>query len=186
VRRSTTAGSAADGLPPYASERRCADPSALESRIIEHLLRRSKSQSLTVDVDLWLCALDLAVSCGWQPRGTKPALSEEETDFDPWTYTRADGRRILAADARSLAQGLSLAIAGVSDSVVPLGGKPFGNENTAALLARAAKSESIDPDEAQAAREILSGPPKSDAYELIGFLRRGGFALLPPPQRSSK
>lgn len=82
-------------------------------------------------------------------------------------------------DARALARGLEVSLPQVSDTVVDLMGQSFGDEHTLALLEGAAQGQVPDAREAQGAREILSGPPKSEARALIDFLRGGEFTMHP-------
>ena len=82
-------------------------------------------------------------------------------------------------DAIELATGLGLGLRLVPETVLPLGGGPFGDENTAELLRRAASGDTPSRADAQAALEILSGPPRKQALSLVDFLRGGEFEIEP-------
>ena len=145
--------------------------------------RQKDGQTHSVDPDLWLCALDLAVTHGWRPRGmsapTAPASGAPEDEWDAFAYFLASGQDVADEDAREIARCLDAALPGVPDAVVPMQGLDFGRENTLALIKRAVQGETPDGTAVQAAVEILSGPPKAEARALIGFLRNGGFTIQP-------
>lgn len=127
-----------------------------------------KGAELRVDQDVWLCALDLALSQGWKPAGVEPAAE---------SYVTPRGQIVSTADARELARCLTLALEDVPDEVAPLSDQPFGDENTLALLSAAAKGPPPTSTRVAAAREILSGPPKAEAASLVEFLHGGSFTL---------
>ena len=74
-----------------------------------------------------------------------------------------------------MARYLSQALGDVPDDVVPLSDKPFGEENTLALIADAASGPPPNANRVEAARELLSGPPKAEARKLVEFLMGGRF-----------
>lgn len=121
---------------------------------------------------------------GWKPRGTEPSVAAASRErfayYEP-------SRRILEEDARELAHCLESALADVPDDIVPLQGRRFGEENTLDLIRRAADGHAAPKGEAGAALEILSGPPKTDAVQLVQFLRAGEFHIRPPaPSRRTE
>lgn len=144
-----------------------------------HLSFHSESgPSLSVDVDVWLCALDLAVAHGWVPAGTaEPRDGAARAKNDPWSYDRGSGRRVAGEDARELARCLEKALPKVPEDVVPMQGRPFGSDHTRELVQRASGGAAVAEEEALAAAEILSGPPKAEALSLIDFLRQGAFSI---------
>ncbi len=144
---------------------------------MHHVFVRSDGQTLRVDTDLWLCALDLAAVSGWKPLGTVARPARETAKGDRFAYYRADGRQVAPRDAIELAQCLNVALERVSDSVVPLRGQTFGEEHTFGLLAQAATGDAPPPEKAIAAAELLSGSPKQDARALIDFLRGGAVSI---------
>lgn len=134
------------------------------------LLRGGGDRSLTVDSDLWIGALDLALSQGWVPAGTDAVP-------DPLVYTEARGQRVEGAQAREIARCLGLALAGVSDSTLPLCDHPFGRDNTRDLIDRARAGAAVGRADVAGAYEIVSGPPKQDLAGVTRFLRRGAFRI---------
>ena len=140
---------------------------------------------MLVDADLWLSMLDVALLQGWRPRGTKdpdPALcrsSQHTIRWEPLAYFLPHGQSIDAADAREIARLSAEALAEVSDTEVPLQGKAFGDENTLSLMKLAVSREDIPRANAEAAFEILSGPPKKQALALTRFLRYGHVTIRP-------
>lgn len=145
---------------------------------MHHSLMRTDGGAIQVDADLWLCALDLAAVGGWKPQGTQPPTGEDLAG-DRFAYYEPDRRRVLGEDASEFAKYLELALAEVSDAVVPMAGNEFGDEWTLTLLTKAAGGQALLAEQAAAAKEILSGPPKSDARELVQFLRGGEFSIHP-------
>jgi len=100
----------------------------------------------------------------------------------PWeslAYFLPLGQSIDGKDAREIARCSSAGLASVSDTEVPLQGKAFGEENTLALLRRAAAGDEIPPADTEAAFEILSGPPKVQAKALLRFLQGGHVTIRP-------
>ena len=140
---------------------------------------------MLVDTDLWLCLLDVAVLAGWRPLGTKDpdaALCRASAHAIPWdalAYFLPVGQRIDGRDAREFARCSSAAVAGVSNTEVPLQGKTFGEENTLSLLRLAAARDDIPLANTEAALEILSGPPKIEAQALIRFFQGGHITIRP-------
>jgi hypothetical protein len=84
---------------------------------------------------------------------------------------------VSSSDAREVARYLAQALGDVPDDVVPLSDKPFGEENTLALIAGAGSGPPPNAERVEAAREILSGPPKAEAAKLVEFLHGGSFTL---------
>jgi hypothetical protein len=152
---------------------------------MRHRLRRTDGASLLVDTDLWLCLLDTALLEGWRPRGTRfpdPELCRESTHEIRWealAYFLPCGQSIEGEDARELARCCDQALTRVSDTEIPLQARVFGAQNTLSLLRRAAAREDIPRDHVEAAFELLSGPPKRQALELIRFLRLGHVVIRP-------
>jgi hypothetical protein len=144
---------------------------------MRRLFQRGDGRILHVDADLWLCALDLAAVHGWKPHGTMPPVGSASELEDRLAYHRTDGRRLLREDASALATSLEAGLRHVRDSEVPLHGKSFGEEHTLALLSRAAAGETLDAEMGDAAAELLSGPPKSEAWVLVDFLRGGEVSI---------
>ena len=136
------------------------------------LLRGGASRRLAVDADLWIGALDLALGQGWNPTA-KPGGEG---------YCSPAGQRIDGSEAKELARLVDLALDDVSDSVQPMQGHPFGEEHTAALIARIHAGGHVGRKDVTAAYEILSGSPKPQLRELVKFLRRGGFVLESPSE----
>ena len=137
---------------------------------MRYLLNRHDGDSLSVDSDVWLCALDLALRSGWVPAGV-------EAGPDSLSYLPPVGQHIQQEDATALASCLGTALGGVPDSVVPMMGKEFGTENTLAMLRLAYDGGQIPAEDLPAAAEILSGPPKGEAVELARFIAGGSFQL---------
>lgn len=146
---------------------------------IQHLLRRGDKASLLVDQDVWLCVLDLAVSHGWKPQGT--VRGKDGSPRDPLLYSLPRGQQVLEADARELGRCVEVSLSAVSDSIVPMRGKPFGRSNTQSLIRQAVFERQVSAGCASAAAEILSGPPKAEAWRVVDFLKGGGFTLHPAP-----
>ena len=144
---------------------------------MNHLLHRSDGNSFAVDTDLWLAALDLAAVFGWRPAGTLATDVEELAAEDPLVYDRPDGRRVVAEDAKQLAHFLERGLDAVPDEMVPLQADAFGEEHTLGLLRSASTGKVLGRDSCQAALEVLSGSPKSDARALVGFLNGGAIAI---------
>ena len=142
---------------------------------------------MLVDTDLWLCLLDIAVLAGWRPLGTKDpdaALCRASTHTMQWdalVYFLPCGQRIDGKDAREFARCSAVALAGVSNTEVPLQGKTFGEENTLSLLRLASARDGIPRANTEAALEILSGRPKIQAQALIRFFQ-GGHVTIRPEQ----
>ena len=63
--------------------------------------------------------------------------------------------------------------------MLPLGDHAFGIEHTEKLLDLRARHEDVGEQDVQAAREILSGEPKSDAGRLSEFMKMGAFSFDP-------
>ncbi len=139
---------------------------------MRYQLRRDDGDSLNVDSDVWLCALDLALRSGWVPEGV-------ESGDDALGYVAPSGQRIREGDASAFAAYLSSALATVPDSEVPMMGKAFGTENTLAMLRVVREGGNIPSEDLPAAAEILSGPPKGEASELASFLSGGAVTLNP-------
>lgn len=122
---------------------------------------------------------------GWQPQGTTEpdqVLDDEAEDgmrWEPSTYFLPRGQRIEQGDARELARCSGEALADVSDTLVPLGGGPFGRRNTVVLIRLAAEGQSIPPRRVEVAAQIVSGPPKVDALALVEFLAAGPITIHP-------
>ena len=147
-------------------------PRALENEepTIQHDLRRGATRH-PVDMDLWLCALDLAALRGWNPLGTRVPRASVTT------FTRPAGSSIAAEDALAIASGLEAELPAIDDSEQPLGDHPFGEEHTEALLRRRGDGGPVSEEDVRAAREILSGAPKREAKALVAFLRGGAFSV---------
>lgn len=94
-----------------------------------------------------------------------------------YSYVIPRGQTVSAPDARELARCLSQALGDVPDEVAPLSDKPFGDENTLALIAGAGSGPLPNAERVEAAREILSGPPKAEAARLVEFLLGGSFTF---------
>ena len=124
---------------------------------------------------------------GWRPLGTRhpePALRRASTHPMPWealAYFIPCGQSIEGKDAREMARCSAAALSSVSDTEVPLQGKTFGEENTLSLLRLAATRDDIPRANTEAAIEILSGPPKTEAQALLRFLQ-GGHVTIRPEQ----
>ena len=131
---------------------------------------------MRVDADLWLCALDLATLHGWKPRGIVGDAGGRADDTR-LEYFRPAGQRVTDEDARELAQGLETALPRVPDSVLELQDRSFGADHTMKLLRRAVQGRLPRAGDAQAAVEIMSGPPKNEARKLLEFLRGGAFTI---------
>lgn len=140
---------------------------------------------MDVERDVWLCALDLALRGGWRPRGVELA-NDRDGRAQPLAYFPARGQRVSEADARDIGQALERALTFVSDRVVSQQSKAFGERNTSDLLSRAAEGAPIQKDKTEAALQVLSGPPKAEAIELVKFLAGGGFTLHPMRVGSSR
>jgi hypothetical protein len=117
---------------------------------------------------MWLCALDLALAHGWRPQGTDPPEASYVTPRD---------QRVSKSDAMDLARCLSAGLPTVSGSTVPLTDQPFGDSRTSALIADAMQGNAPTRQRAAAARELLSGAPKTETAVLARFLEAGGFAI---------
>lgn len=91
-----------------------------------------------------------------------------------------------ATDAAGLASSLERALPGVSDDQLPLRGNSFGEENTLDLIARAAGGTALELKDAAGALEVLSGPPKAEATELVAYLHGGAFAIHASGRASSE
>jgi len=125
-----------------------------------------------VDTDLWLGALDLAAVGGWTPPRAQPTelLASQ-------AYARPAGLKISAEAAQGLADSIESALPTISDQELPLSDHPFGDEHTEDLLSRRAAGEELSMEDATAARELLSGPPKMEVARLAAFLRVGSASV---------
>ena len=146
--------------------------------MIRHRFRRFDGKTIDVERDVWLCALDLALRGGWKPRGVEVA-DEWDNRNQPLAYFPARGQRVSDADARDIGQALEQALTFVSDRIVSQQSRTFGERNTSNLLVKAAEGAQIQKDKTDAALQVLSGPPKAEAIELVRFLEGGGFSLHP-------
>lgn len=119
----------------------------------------------------------MALASGWTPRGTERLDGRPRADR--WSYAKPHGQTVGLEDARDIARGLDEELAAVSDTVVPLRDHPFGHDRTMELIERAAEGTAVGRDEVAAAYELLSGGPKGEARELVGFLEGGSFTIQP-------
>jgi len=152
--------------------------------VIRHRFRRFDGAILDVERDVWLCALDLALRAGWRPRGVE-VTDHLDGKVHDLAYFPARGQRVCEEDAREIGQALEAALVFVSDRIVSVQSKSFGERNTSALLGAAADGRPIQEDKTEAALQALSGPPKAEAVELAKFLKGGGFTLHPIRLRGS-
>jgi hypothetical protein len=136
---------------------------------IHHRFRRG-GEEMRVDPDLWLCVLDLALAHGWRPGGVDPPEH---------SYVAPRGQVVDAADAVELARSVERALPTVSDEQEPLTDCPFGEEATLDRIANARQGAPPGDDDVVAARELLSGSPKAEAWQLARFLQGGAFTIHP-------
>lgn|GEM_PF-3387664 len=129
--------------------------------------------------------LDVALQHGWKPRGTRypdATLSKESKHpiaWEPLAYFVPCGQSIEGPDAREMARCSMEALDSVSDTEVALGGKSFSEEHTLSLLRLAHGGKGVPETCAEAAFEVLSGPPKQEAMTVVRFLREGHVHILP-------
>ncbi len=138
---------------------------------IYHTLRRGAAQH-RVDTDLWLCVLDLAAVGGWTPPETQPPEQPASS-----AYARPAGLKITTEEARGLAQSIEALLPMISEQELPLSNHPFGEEHTEDLLSRRAAGEKLAVEDASAAHELLSGPPKKKIESLATFLKAGPVSI---------
>ena len=99
--------------------------------------------------------------------------------WDSMAYFLPCGQTIDGKDAREFARCSAAALAGVSETEVPLQGKAFGEENTLELLRLAAAKSEIPRANTEAALELLSGAPRIEAQALIRFFQGGHVTIRP-------
>ena len=138
---------------------------------IHHTLHRGASQH-RVDTDLWLCVLDLAAVGGWSPpEGESPERPSSTA------YARPAGLQIDTGEAQELAGFIEALLPTISEEELPLSNHPFGEEHTEDLLTRRSAGERLALEDASAAQELLSGPPKKDVGLLAEFLKAGSVSI---------
>ena len=138
---------------------------------VSYTFRRGEADQ-TVDADVWLSLLSLAAFHGWTP-----LADTRELPPDAGSYARPAGLTIASDDAQQVAELTESEIVDLAEEEVELSDNPFGEVHTDALLARRIDGDEVDEDEVQAAREVLSGPTKLAAEELVEFLRGGSFSV---------
>ena len=142
---------------------------------IYHTLHREGDQ-LQVLTDLWLGVLNLAAVSGWTPPAIEPS---DEPEAPKASFSRPAGLKLDDEQAQGLAKVIRMLLPMISEEELPLSRLPFGEEQTERLLARRAAGEELDVEDAFAAHELLSGPPKKEVELLAAFLEQGAVEIEP-------
>lgn len=145
---------------------------------MKYNLTRPDGTDCAVDSDLWIAFLEIAATNGWVPLGTAAGAASPKP-FDPLEYGDAVYQEVAAEDAQALAAGARRGLRHVPGVELPLSDRPFGGSRTLELLRQAAAGNVPREDHAEAAVEVLSGPPRAEALALVEFLDRGAFTLAP-------
>ncbi len=138
-----------------------------------HTLHRG-DELYQVETDLWLAVLDLAMVSGWAPPESDP---ESEDQPKAVAYATPAGLELSGDETKALATSILKLLPMISEEELPLSQLPFGYENTKKLLARRAAGEQLPNEEATAAHEMLSGPPKKEVERLAMFLQDGPVSI---------
>jgi hypothetical protein len=84
-----------------------------------HLSSQSTVARRKFSGEAWIKALNLAMSYGWQPMGTRlyPVIEGYGLEIEAWdgTYLTNDGQTVLAEDARALAAALERSLDDIPD-----------------------------------------------------------------------
>ena len=159
-----------------------------------HLSSQSTIAREKFSGEAWIKVLNLAMSYGWQPMGTRLTSVIEGYSFDveeweEWdgTYLSNDGQTVLADDARALAAALELALDDIPDS-------PPEHPRSVAKASESEVLETLSPveravieagleDHLSGLLEIhpfayFAGDEKLHLTSFIKFCRLGSFTIL--------
>ncbi len=133
----------------------------------------SGGEIYTVETDVWLAVLDLALVSGWMP----PEGSVPEEPAEGGTFERPAGLELTAEDAEALSKVVLGLVPLISEEELRISSNAFGENHTRDLLERRAGGESLPNEEAIASHELLSGPPKREVERLGEFLATGAISI---------
>ncbi len=138
---------------------------------LHHTLYRGDEQ-YRFETDLWLSVLDLVSGSGWTPPEMMPSGEPAGSAF-----VRPAGLTLTTEVAQGLAEAIEKLLPEVSDEELPLSDYPYGEKHTENHLARRATGAPPELEDAAAAYELLSGPPKREVERLAAFLKEGSASI---------